>query len=68
VDGGRLVANRHPSAHAAHTDFYLALRDAFRAAKRELDTRAEKRRLDVKRHSLPNLPPAASPIRGKDAA
>lgn len=48
--GSELVANRSPSAHHAHEDVYVALRDAFRAARRQLQDRQRVRRGDVKRH------------------
>lgn len=36
VPGAEVVAGRNPSEHAAHADVYVAVRDAFRAARREL--------------------------------
>lgn len=36
VPGAELVVGRNPSEHAAHADIYVAVRDAFRAARREL--------------------------------
>jgi ribosomal subunit interface protein len=52
--GGELVANRSPSADHAHEDVYVAVRDAFRAVRRQLQDRERVRRGDVKTH------PAAS--------
>jgi len=38
----------------AHEDPYVALRDAFRAARRRLEDYERRRRLDVKSHSRPH--------------
>jgi len=46
--GGEVVASREPSAHQSHEDVYVALRDAFRAARRQLQDRVRVRRGDVK--------------------
>ena len=46
------VRHTHPEDHA-HEDPYVALRDAFTAARRKLQDYERKRRGDVKRHSLP---------------
>jgi len=51
--GGETVANRSPSAHHAHEDVYVALRDAFKAARRQLQDRLRVRRGDVKPHEVP---------------
>ena len=48
VPGDELVVNRD-----AHEDPYVALRDAFEAAKRQIKRHAQKKRGDVKHHSLP---------------
>jgi ribosomal subunit interface protein len=48
VPGGNIVAN-----HAHHEDVNVALRDAFLAARRQLEEHARKLRGDVKSHSLP---------------
>jgi ribosome-associated translation inhibitor RaiA len=45
------IDRTHPLDHA-HEDVYVALRDAFRAARRKLEDYERKRRLDVKRHSM----------------
>lgn len=37
VPGAELVAGRRSAREAAHEDAYVAIRDAFRAARRELD-------------------------------
>jgi ribosomal subunit interface protein len=51
--GGEVVANRSPSAHHAHEDVYVALRDAFKAVRRQLQDRQRIRRGDVKPHEPP---------------
>ena len=48
VPGCNIVANR-----AHHEDVNVALRDAFLAARRQLEEHAKKLRGDVKSHSLP---------------
>jgi ribosome-associated translation inhibitor RaiA len=48
--GGEVVASRDPSAHHAHEDVYVAVRDAFKAARRQLQDRIRIRRGDVKPH------------------
>jgi ribosomal subunit interface protein len=50
VPGAELVASRNPSAHHAHEDAYVALRDAFKAARRQLQDYVRVRRGQVKRH------------------
>jgi len=44
------IRHAHPADHA-HEDPYVALRDAFRAARRRLEDHERKRRLDVKSHA-----------------
>lgn len=51
--GGEVVASREPSARKSHQDFQVALRDAFKAARRQLQDRTRKRRGDVKAHDGP---------------
>jgi ribosomal subunit interface protein len=51
--GGEAVANRSPSGHHAHEDVYVALRDAFKAARRQLQDAQRVRRGDVKPHDAP---------------
>jgi ribosomal subunit interface protein len=48
--GGELVVKREPSKHAAHEDIYVAIRDAFDAARRKLQDYARRQRGDVKSH------------------
>jgi ribosomal subunit interface protein len=51
--GGEAVANRSPRENQAHEDVYVALRDAFKAARRQLQDRQRMRRGDVKPHAAP---------------
>lgn len=46
------IGHAHPADHA-HEDAYVALRDAFRAARRRLEDYERKRRRDVKTHTQP---------------
>jgi cold shock CspA family protein/ribosome-associated translation inhibitor RaiA len=48
--GGEVAATRGPSAHHAHEDVYVALRDAFKAARRQLQDRVRVQRGKVKPH------------------
>jgi len=45
------IDHAHPRDHA-HEDIYVALRDAFRAARRKLEDYERRHRHDVKRHSM----------------
>lgn len=48
---GKVVVNKEPSGkNKAHEDCYVALRDAFRAAERQLEKYSERRRGEVKTH------------------
>lgn len=51
--GGESVANRRTDKHHAHEDVYVAVRDAFDAARRQLQDRQRKRRGKVKHHEVP---------------
>jgi cold shock CspA family protein len=53
VPGSELVADREPGQHHAHEDVYVAIRDAFNAASRQLSTYADRRRREVKTHEVP---------------
>lgn len=53
VPGKVLVVNRDPAQHDAHEDAYVAIRDAFRAARRELRDYAGKQQRKVKLHESP---------------
>ena len=50
VPGGELVVNRDNSQAAAHHDVHVAVRDAFNAARRQLQDYARRRRGEVKTH------------------
>jgi ribosomal subunit interface protein len=50
--GGEVVASREPSEHHAHEDVYVAMRDAFKAARRQLQDRMRVRRGDVKPRTI----------------
>lgn len=55
VPGSELVVNREPSKHASHQDVYVAIRDAFSAARRKLQDYARRQRGAVKIHkALPH--------------
>ena len=45
-----IIADRHPDKHHAHEDVYVALRDAFDAARRQLEDYVRKQRGKIKRH------------------
>jgi cold shock CspA family protein len=53
VPGEQIVIDRSPDEHAAHADPYVAVRDAFRAARRKLEDYARRLRGDVKSHAGP---------------
>ena len=53
IPGGELVASRDPGKHHAHEDVYVAIRDAFNAAKRQLQDKVRVRRGKVKAHEVP---------------
>lgn len=53
VPGEELVVSRDPDLHRAHIDAYVAIRDAFDAARRQVEEYAERRRQDVKTHEPP---------------
>ena len=50
VPGGEVVVNREAEQNPAHEDVYVAIRDAFEAAARQLGGHVQKRRGDVKSH------------------
>ncbi len=51
-DGEIAIRRARPADHA-HEDVYVAVRDAFLAARRKLEDYERKRRLDVKSHGEP---------------
>ena len=51
VPGKEIAVSRDPAKHAAHEDIYVAIRDAFDAARRQLQDYVRKQRGDVKKHA-----------------
>ncbi|MEM7398813.1 MAG: HPF/RaiA family ribosome-associated protein [Pseudomonadota bacterium] len=60
VPGKDLVVDRAKPLDQAHQDVYLAVRDAFKAAERQLEDHARRSRGDVKSHS-PSARDGANP-------
>jgi ribosomal subunit interface protein len=52
VPGGELVIRRDPPEHQTHEDIYVAIRDAFNSAERELREYAQRQRGYVKTHEV----------------
>lgn len=53
VPGNELVVQRDPPEHHAHEDIYVAIRDAFDAARRQLEDEARRLRGQEKVHAVP---------------
>ena len=53
LPGKEIVADRNPGQDHAHEDVYVAIRDAFNAARRKLQDFSRKQRGDVKHHETP---------------
>lgn len=53
VPGEELIVDRSPDQHVEHKDVHVALRDAFQAARRELQDYVRLRRREVKTHVGP---------------
>jgi ribosomal subunit interface protein len=53
VPGGEIVVDREKRKSHAHEDIFVALRDAFNAAGRQLEDNARRMRQDVKTHETP---------------
>jgi cold shock CspA family protein/ribosome-associated translation inhibitor RaiA len=53
VPGHEIVVSRDRQKHQAHEDVYVAIRDAFDAARRQLEDYARTLRGDVKAHAVP---------------
>ena len=51
VPGEDIVVGRDPADHVANEDVYAAIRDAFKACRRQLEKHAELRHNRAKRHS-----------------
>ncbi|MEQ8370017.1 MAG: HPF/RaiA family ribosome-associated protein [Alphaproteobacteria bacterium] len=56
VPGQDIVAGAHVGKSPAHEDVYVAVRDAFNAARRELKSHNQKQRGEVKSHGDDTLP------------
>ena len=54
VPGNEIVVGRDPSAHQAHEDVRVAIRDAFDATRRLLEDHVRQGRGDVKLHAVPD--------------
>jgi ribosomal subunit interface protein len=61
VPGKDLVVDRAKPLDHAHEDVYLAVRDAFKAAERQLEDHARRMRGDVKNHGTPARDGAVPP-------
>jgi len=57
VPGGEIVVNRDQHLDHAHEDVFVALRDAFAAARRRLEDHVRRMRGEQKRHALPRRHP-----------
>ena len=53
LPGKDLVVSRHPKNKHAHEDVYVAVRDAFNAARRQLEDRSRRMNGKVKTHEAP---------------
>jgi len=51
VPGDEIIVSREPHLNHAHENAYVTIRDAFDAAKRQLDDYEQIHRRDVKQHS-----------------
>jgi cold shock CspA family protein/ribosome-associated translation inhibitor RaiA len=54
VPGREIVVTREPSEHHAHEDILVAVRDAFDAARRQLEDYTRTARGDIKTHETPS--------------
>jgi len=64
--GGDIVIDRDPGDRGAHEDAYVTIRDAFRAARRQLQDSARKHQGKVKAHESPPHGVIASLPAGED--
>ena len=53
VPGEEIVVSRDPKKHLQHEDLYLAINDAFKETKRQLEDYVRRRRGQVKHHEAP---------------
>jgi ribosomal subunit interface protein len=56
VPDTEIVVSRNPSENHAHEDVYVAIRDAFNSARRQLKEYEQRRRGQVKTHEPPQPP------------
>jgi ribosomal subunit interface protein len=54
VPGNTIIVDRDPGQHHAHEDVYVAVRDAFDAARRQLEDHARKSAGRTKTHEVPS--------------
>ena len=54
VPGREIVTGREQSLHHAHTDAYVAVRDSFDEARRQLEDYERRRQQQVKTHEVPD--------------
>jgi len=62
VPDTEIVVSRSPSENHAHEDVYVAIRDAFNSARRQLKEYEERRRGKVKTHEPPEEEPPEESI------
>jgi ribosomal subunit interface protein len=67
VPGMELVVNRHPKDKHAHEDVYVAVRDAFDAARRRLQDQARRREGRTKAHDTARQVEARSVVAEKES-
>lgn len=53
TEGDEIAVSRMPDDQTAHEDIYVAIRDAFKATRRQLQDRLKIQRGHVKKHELP---------------
>jgi ribosomal subunit interface protein len=53
IPGGEVAVSRDSGNNHAHEDIYVAIRDAFNAARRQLEERLRRRQRKVKNHETP---------------
>ncbi|WP_455197924.1 ribosome hibernation-promoting factor, HPF/YfiA family [Kaarinaea lacus] len=66
VPGTELVASRSTDKNHAHEDVYVAIRDAFEAAKRQLKEYKDKLKKQVKSHEVPAHGLVTELVEGQD--
>jgi ribosomal subunit interface protein len=68
VPGREIVVGRDPDERVSHEDPYVAVSEAFKSIGRQLKSQAQKRRREVKRHTLESARPSRSKKAVEDAA